>query len=56
LDSALASGLAVAGARPVSIPSRTLGHELDSSPVGRLSWLPLQQTRAVQDRMSANGQ
>jgi len=41
LDSALASGLAVASAGPVSIPSRTLGHELHSSPVSRLSWRPL---------------
>jgi len=40
LDPALASGLAVAGAGPVSIPSRTLGHELHSSPVGRLTSTP----------------
>ena len=41
LDSALASGLAVAGAGPVFIPSRTLVGEPNSPPVGRLSWQPL---------------
>jgi hypothetical protein len=34
LDSALASGLAVAGAGPVSTPDRTLGDERNSSQLG----------------------
>jgi len=40
LDSALASGLAVAGAGPVCIPRRTLGNECHSSPIGNGIWFP----------------